>query len=137
MNAVLAPVVALILWSLVIWIVTLATRIPAVSRAGIGLDQARFPESMRTLPANVRQVADNYNHLMEQPTLFYALALTVALSGHADGLNVALAWAYVASRIVHSLVQTTVNAVMIRLPVFVVSTLFLAAMAIREALALF
>ena len=136
MNAMLAPVTALIIWSLLIWFLTLATRIPAVRRAKMTFDQVKFPEALTTLPAGVRQFADNYNHLMEQPTIFYALAFTVALSGHADTLNIDLAWAYVVSRFVHSIVQVSINAVVIRLPVFVISSSFLVVMAVREAMAL-
>jgi hypothetical protein len=82
----------------------------------------------------VRQKADNYNNLMEQPTLFYALALTLAVLGAGDGLNAALAWLYVGLRIAHSLVQALVNVVMLRFAVFAAASLVLLAMSLRAAI---
>lgn len=133
----LAPVLALILLSLVVWFLTLATRIPAVMKSGLAPAQARFPENLKGLPAPVRQIADNYNHLMEQPTIFYALVFTVVLSGQSDHLNVCLAWGYTISRFVHSLIQCTVNRLALRLPVFIASTGFLIVMAVRAVPVLF
>ncbi|WP_436049364.1 MAPEG family protein [Phenylobacterium sp. LjRoot225] len=83
----------------------------------------------------MRWKADNYNHLMEQPTLFYAVALVLAFAGAGDGLNAGLAWAYVALRIVHSLVQALVNVILVRFGVFMVASLVLLALTIRAATA--
>jgi hypothetical protein len=82
-------------------------------------------------------VSDNYNHLMEQPTIFYATAIAAQLAGQADATSVGLAWAYVALRIAHSLIQCTVNIVTLRFAVLTLSTLALAALAIRTAWAVF
>jgi len=86
---------------------------------------------------NTIMMISHYIHLMEQPTLFYATALTLALIGHGVGLNAWLAWAYVAIRIVHSLVQATVNLIMLRFAIFMVSSVVLLILAIRAALAVF
>ena len=134
---VLKPAVVLVLWTLVVWLLMLVTRIPAVPKAGISLADARFSESMRALPAKVRQVADNYNHLMEQPTVFYAVVVMIAVLGKADFHAVVLSWGFVVTRILHSLIQITVNRVELRLPAFLISSLFLAALAVRLALAVF
>src|SRR5437868_11563258 len=97
-----------------------ATRIPEVLRRKIVLDpsqpNAAFHEQ---IPPRVRWKADNYNHLMEQPTLFYAVALTLAALGAGDGVNLWLAWAYVAIRIVHSLVHALVNVILLRFAIFI------------------
>jgi len=82
----------------------------------------------------VRWKADNYNHLMEQPTLFYATALTLALLGAGEGTNLALAWTYVGLRIVHSLVQALVNIIILRFTIFMVASVVLLAMSVRAAL---
>jgi hypothetical protein len=82
-------------------------------------------EQMSTLPAEVRWKADNYNHLMEQPTLFYAVALSLALLDRGAGANLALAWAYVALRVAHSLVQATWNKIEVRFGLFFLSSLAL------------
>ncbi len=133
---VLAPVLALILWSLVVWVWMYATRIPAMLKAKLDPQEARFPGSLDVLPDKVRQVADNYNHLFEQPTIFYALAVYTYLTAGVTGLTCTLAWAYVVLRVVHSLVQGTVNIVNLRFLVFASSTLVLIAWALIEAGAL-
>jgi hypothetical protein len=89
------------------------------------------------LPAEVRWKADNYNNLMDQPTLFYAVALTLALLGADAGLNTSLAWLYVALRVAHSFVQAMINIVMLRFAIFVAATLVLLVMSIRAALLVF
>jgi hypothetical protein len=136
MHTMLTPVLALVCLSLIVWVWMYATRIPAMQAAGIDPQDAKFPGSLDTLPASARQVADNYNHLMEQPTIFYALVFYIVLVGHSDPLHMYLAWAYVGLRVVHTLIQCTVNIVNLRFMVFAVSTLVLMAMAGREVLAL-
>mgnify|MGYP002382013156 CR=1 FL=1 len=89
------------------------------------------------LPASVRWKADNYNHLMEQPTLFYAVALTLALLDQGHGLNTAIAWGYVGLRVVHSLVQALTNVIMVRFLVFMASSVALLALVLHAALAVF
>ena len=134
-SPILAPLMALVLWSFVMWAWLYATRIPAVVKNNIVHDPHRPKEEFHArLPARVRWKADNYNNLMEQPTLFYAVALTLALLGAANELNVALAWLYVGLRIVHSLVQALINVVAMRFAVFMAATLVLAVLAIRAAL---
>ena len=136
MTNLLTPVLALVAWSLVVWFWMYATRIPAMQKSGIDPQDARFPGSLSVLPDSARQVADNYNHLMEQPTLFYALIFYLQLSGQTDATNVALAWAYVGLRIIHSLVQGTINRVAIRFLVFALSSLVLIALCVRSVLVL-
>ncbi|HEY8615128.1 MAPEG family protein [Phenylobacterium sp.] len=139
MNAaILQPVMVLVLWSMVMWLWMYATRIPAMQKAKIPLDPNRSPAELTSqLPPQVRWKADNYNHLMEQPTIFYATALALAVLGEGSGLNATLAWAYVGLRVVHSLVQATVNVIMLRWAVFSAASLVLAALAVRAALAAF
>ena len=135
---ILAPVIALVLWSHVMWAWMYVTRIPAIRRARMRLDpNAPRGEQMSTLPPSVRWKADNYNHLMEQPTLFYAVGLTLALLGEGDGTNLMLAWGYVGLRVLHSLVQALVNRIEIRFSVFFLSSLLLIALTVRAAQAVF
>jgi hypothetical protein len=113
-----------------------ATRIPAIRRSGMRLDPtAPRGEQMASLPAPVRWKADNYNHLFEQPTLFYALAIVLALVSRGVDTDAMLAWTYVGSRVVHSLVQATINKIELRFSLFFVSSLVLAAMTVRAVLA--
>jgi hypothetical protein len=136
-SEILQPVVALGLWTAVMMVWMYATRIPAIGTTEIPDDKMGHPAGMQLLPSEVRRIADNYNHLFEQPTLFYAIALTIAVAGHVDTWAVNLAWAFVAIRIVHSLLQATVNIVMLRFAIFMVSWLVLIAMMVREALVIF
>lgn len=133
-NAILGPVATLALWSMIMWGWMYATRIPAMQRAkidaakmvggtGKGLDEV--------LPAEVQWKAHNYNHLMEQPTVFYAVAIALAVGGMGGGLNAQIAWAYVGLRIVHSLIQVTVNRVMWRFAVFALASLALFALSLH------
>ncbi|MBU1326123.1 MAG: MAPEG family protein [Alphaproteobacteria bacterium] len=137
-QTILAPVMALVLWSLVMWAWLYVTRIPAMRKARIRLDPD-VPTGTLTqaLPPRVRWKADNYNHLMEQPTIFYATALALAVAGSGGGLNLWLAWAYVGLRIAHSLVQALVNLIVLRWALFMAATLVLVALALRAALRVF
>lgn len=137
-NAILLPAAVLVAWSLVMWIWMLATRIPAMQRAKMDPQKAKHTggATWDALPMEVRQVADNYNHLMEQPTIFYAVVLVIAVAGTAGSFDVGLAWTYVALRIVHSLWQATRNIVMIRFYLFVASTAVLFPLAVRAVLGL-
>ncbi|MCR5873577.1 MAPEG family protein [Phenylobacterium sp. J426] len=135
---ILKPVVALVLWSLVMWLWLYATRIPAMQKLKIPLDPNKPPgELAAQLPPNVRWKADNYNHLMEQPTIFYATALALTLAQAGDGLNATLAWAYVGLRVVHSLIQATVNVIMLRWAVFTAASVVLVVLAVRAAMVVF
>ena len=131
-QAILVPALALITWTLVIWFWMYAQRLPAMQRAQIDPQDAAHPGSLNMLPAKVRQAADNYNHLHEQPTVFYALVFYCALAGTGDGTNVTLAWAYVGLRVVHSLIQVSVNKVALRFSVFALSSLVLVAITMRN-----
>jgi hypothetical protein len=132
----LAPVLVLVAWTLVMWIWMYATRIPAMKEAGIDPQDAAYPGtwSHRLQRPGVRSVADNYNHLHEQPTIFYAVMFFAVLTGGADATGLALAWAYVALRIVHSLVQATFNRVLVRFSVFALASLTLMVITLREIL---
>jgi len=120
----LLPVLALICWTLVMWLWMYATRIPAMQKAGVDPDTARHPGTYGDkLPASVRSVADNYNHLHEQPTIFYALMFFAALTGGADQTALYAGWVYVALRIIHSLVQILIGKVVLRFMLFVLATI--------------
>ncbi len=134
-SQILQPVFVLGLLSVVMFVWMLVTRIPAMIKAGISAQGARDTSQLKSLPPGVVQIADNYNHLFEQPTLFYATAIAIAVLGHVDALHVQCAWAFAGLRIAHSAVQATVNIVMIRLGLFLTAWVVLAIMIIRELLA--
>ena len=138
-SPILAPVVALVAWSLLMMAWMYAVRFPAMKRKGISL-KGRVGSKTGALDGvvedQVQWKAHNYNHLMEQPTLFYAIALTLALLGHGGGWNLYAAWAYVGFRIGHSLVQATINVVLWRFYFFLAASLCLAALTLHAAMVL-
>ena len=136
-SPILAPIVALVAWSLVMWLWMYATRLPAMSAAKIdtkNLVGGSGADLKKVIPPKSQWPADNYNHLMEQPTLFYAIALVLAMLGAGGGVNLMIAWAYVVLRIVHSIVQATFNRVIIRFAIFSLSTLCLMALTLHAAM---
>ena len=80
-HSILTPALALVVLSLIVWAAMVATRIPAMARAKVPPQGARYTAELTMLPAPARDIADNYNHLMEQPTLFYALVFYSYLAG--------------------------------------------------------
>lgn len=136
-SSILLPTVALAGWSMVMWVWMYATRIPYIVKTRIKLDpQAPRGEQMSTLPSEIRWKADNYNHLMEQPTSFYAVALALAVMGEGEGLNATLAWIYLGIRIVHSFVQAVTNNINQRFVLFSLSSLVLCWLVVNALMAL-
>jgi hypothetical protein len=120
----IGPVLALITWTMVMWLWMYATRLPAMRAARMKPDpNAPRGEQMSTLSPHVRWKADNYNHLLEQPTLFYALAISLALLGVQKKTALMFAWAYVFLRIGHSIVQALINKIEIRFLLFALSNI--------------
>ena len=120
----IGPVLALIAWTLFILVWMYALRLPAMRKARMKLDpNAPRGEQMSQLPPRVRWKSDNYTHLLEQPTLFYALALSLALLGVQTQTSLTLAWVYVIVRIAHSLVQVLINKIELRFVLFVMSNI--------------
>jgi hypothetical protein len=136
-HGMIAPVVALVIWSLVMLVWLYATRIPAMSKAKVDPEKVKDGGApFDLLPVGARRVAANYNHLHEQPTLFYAICFALQLMNQDGHINVGLAWAYVALRVIHSLVQATVNIVVIRFSIFAIASLVLMALTFHAAMAL-
>lgn len=128
----LLPVATLATWSMVMLVWMLVLRVSTIVSTRMVLDpHAPRGEQMQTLPSRVRWKGDNYNHLMEQPTVFYAIMGVHLLSGHATALTVGLAWAYVALRIVHSLQQALHNRIEVRFGLFLISSGVLIALCVQ------
>ncbi len=139
---ILQPVVALAIWTMVMWVWMYATRIPAITalpksndpNADVGWTGAKL-EGL--LAPQIQWKAHNYNHLHEAPTVFYAVALVLALIGQGGGINLTIAWVYVALRVTHSIFQSTVNKVAPRFALFALSSLALMALVASAAMAVF
>jgi hypothetical protein len=130
----IAPALALIGWTFVMWFWMYATRIPAMQKANVDMAELSRTGGPLVLPPEVARVADNYNHLHEQPTVFYALALAAQIAGAGDAFSIGLAWAYVASRVAHSLLQATTNVIPVRFAIFSFGSLLLMALLVRTVL---
>lgn len=136
-TAILLPAAALICWTLVMLFWMALTRLPTMSK--LKMHPQKYPRTQdlgAALPAEVQWKADNYNHLLEQPTIFYATVFLLALIGEGSGMTVTLAWVYVGLRVAHSLVQATTNKVMVRFTLFLLSSIILTVMAVYCLLAL-
>ena len=139
---ILQPVAALAGWTMIMWLWMYATRSPAINKlpksGEAGADQGWTGAMLEgLLPKEVQWKAHNYNHLHEAPTVFYAVALSLALIGQGDGLNAKIAWAYVGLRIAHSIWHATVNKVAVRFLLFALSSLALIALTLHLILAAF
>ena len=132
-NPLLGPVIALVAWSLIMLIWMAAARYPLLKGREIP-DGARGADLERVAPGSAHWPSHNYSHLMEQPTLFYAIVLAMVLMGFDMPINLWIAWAYVGLRILHSIVQATVNRVSIRFPLFALSSLCLVALTLHAAI---
>ncbi|MFN3239593.1 MAG: MAPEG family protein [Pseudomonadales bacterium] len=137
-EPILLPVFCLVLWTIVQLFWMAATRLPAIAKAKLGPTAGRRTADLANqLPEQVQWKADNYNHLHEAPTLFYAVAIVLAIIGQGDGFNTILAWAYVGLRIAHSIVQATINRVIIRFALYALSSLVLMALILHAGIAVF
>jgi hypothetical protein len=137
-SPILAPVIALAAWTMFMWMWMYLTRIPAMQAAKIDMNPATYTkDELKKLPLKTQWKADNYNHLLEQPPIFYAVAIVLAMVGQGDGLNLTIAWAYVVLRVAHSIWQSTVNIVPVRFVLFALSTLCLMALVVHAAMAVF
>ncbi len=135
---ILKAVAGMGLLSLVMFLWMYATRLPAFRKARLDPQEAMHPGSYHDrIPSEVRRVADNYNHLFEAPTLFYAMALMIVVAGLADPVHAMAAYAYLGLRVLHSLVQATVNKVALRFVLFALSWVALGTMIVRATLQLF
>lgn len=136
-TAILAPAALLVIWSIVMLFWMAGTRLPAAKKLGIDITAkpgGRGPDVDPAMPDKVAWKSHNYTHLMEQPTLFYATVVILAVAGAGTGINLWLAWAYVVLRIIHSIWQATVNLVNVRFMLFLASTICLLIMAVNALL---
>lgn len=135
-SPLVGPVVALVAWTIIMLIWMAATRVPMLRGRDIP-DGSRGVDLERAVPGKGHWPAHNYQHLMEQPTIFYAIVFALILMGFDAHINVYLAWGYVGLRILHSIFQATVNVVPVRFLIFLLSTLCLVALTIHAAIFLF
>ena len=136
-DPLLGPVIALVAWSLVMLCWLVIVRMPAMKKVGIDLKTrvgSRPGALDGVLDEKAQWKAHNYLHLMEQPTIFYAIVFALILMGANFSFNLWLAWAYVGLRIAHSIVQAVWNRILVRFILFALSTLCLVALTLHAAM---
>ena len=133
--SILGPAAVLVLWSLIVMLWMVATRFPAFAKAGIDFAKvprgARYIDVEQEMPAKVNWVSHNFTHLMEQPTIFYAVIAILAIAGDTSSVSLGAAWGYTGLRIVHSLWQGLVNIVIVRSVLFTLSSVCLFVLAVN------
>ena len=135
----LAPGAVLALWTLIMLLWMAATRFPAMAKAGMDIKNSppggRGQDLEAALPPDVNWKSHNYTHLLEQPTLFYAIIIFLTLAGGVNDYTIYLAWGYVALRVIHSLYQALINKVAVRFAIFLASTILLFTLALMVVIA--
>ena len=121
---ILLPVLTLAFWTFIIFAIMAPARFYFL-RKKHPQTAAHTKNLKGVLPPWTERVADNYNHLFEQPVIFYVVALSIAVINNIEPLMIQLAWVYVALRVLHSIVQITFNFVPLRFTLFVTSWLIL------------
>ena len=132
---ILYPMFGMIVLSCFVVILLYATRVPSLIEMWGNLQHAKHADELRPkLPLKLRYITDNYNHIFEQPTLFYAVVIYIFLMEHTDNIHVYLAWGYFATRVIHTGIQLTTNNVSWRATIFSISGFFLIVMIVKESL---
>jgi len=132
-DIILWPLAAMALLVFLVWCRMYLTRVREIRQRRIHPQALATRASARTELTDSIRVADNFANLFELPVLFYVAVLVLFVSDRVDGLYLALAWAFVALRVVHSLIHTTYNRVMHRFLVYVASAVPLWAIWMRIA----
>lgn len=134
-TAIFGPFLAAMGLTAGVWAYMYVKRISFIQRSGVTPEELAVPGRLAEItPPEVSNPSDNLKNLFEIPVLFYALALYLYVTGQVDGPYVAAGWVFVGFRALHSGVHCTVNRVMLRFTLYLVSTLAVWFMLARAAL---
>ena len=137
-DAIFQPIIVLALWTLFVMLWMFQRRVGAFRAQNIAPDQVQHPTDVSpSLPSSVRSIGANFINLGELPVVFYAVSLAIFAAGHVDQIHIYCAWAFVATRIMHSLIHATYNRVMHRFGIYLLGALAVIIMTVREAIAVF
>lgn len=137
-EALLQPVATLMLLTAAVALFLMCTRVLAMKKLRVHPQKGQDVFALRKLlPHSTNRVANNYNHLFEQPVLFYVVTIGFCLLDKVDTATVTLAWCYVAARVIHTLIQTLWDRVMVRFGIFILSWFLLGALILKLALIVF
>jgi len=127
-TAILWPVFTLVALIFAVWIQIPFRRLGYITTSPPKREDLATGEATKRYFASVDLPADNLVNLFEIPVLFLALVPLLILTRHAGQIAVALAWAFVALRAVHSIIHTGANVVRVRFLVYILSCAVLLAM---------
>ncbi len=115
--AILYPMFALAAWTLLVLLLIPVARARSGRRREIVIDDFKYGESA-AVPPRVVIPNRNYMNLLELPMLFYVVCVVLYVTAGASTATIAIAWAFVVLRIVHSVIHLTYNRVLHRLAAF-------------------
>jgi hypothetical protein len=137
-TAIFGPFFATIALTFAVWVFLYVRRVAFINANALSPDDLAVPGKLAELsPASVSNPSDNFKNLFEVPVLFYAIALYLFAVQQVDAVYVGAAWTFAAFRVLHSAVHCTINKVMVRFYLYLISTLAVWFMAGRAALAHF
>ena len=137
-NAIFGPFFTMIFLTVVVWLYMYVRRISFITGSQIDAKELATPGALAKLsPAAVANPSDNLKNLFEMPVIFYALTLYLFVTRQVDAIYVDAAWIFAAFRVMHSAVHCTINVVIVRFYLYLISTLAVWFIAIRAALAYF
>ena len=122
-NPLLLPLLAMVGLTLLVWVRLYLVRVPEMKRSRIDPQQLAGSANKGLLKDT--RASDNFINLFEVPVLFYVLVLATLATGVNDGVLLALAWAFVGLRALHSAIQCTYNRVMHRFSAYALATVSL------------
>lgn len=121
----LLPMIAMVVLTFAVWVYMYVTRISEIGRKNLDpQDLATYQEALALLTESSAPAA-NFRNLFELPILFYAAILLTLILLIQDPWLIALSWAFVILRGVHSFIHCTYNNVHHRFTVYVASSFVL------------
>ncbi|RTE86597.1 MULTISPECIES: MAPEG family protein [Gammaproteobacteria] len=136
-QLILLPALAMGLFTFLVAIRLMLARVKDMKALKVHPQKGQDTKHLKSLLSEkTGWIADNYNHLFEQPVIFYVACFSLAILDAVHITTLSLAWAYVTLRVLHSWVQTTTNVVLLRFNLFLASWLVIVAMLIFGVLAI-
>jgi hypothetical protein len=124
----LYPILAMVVLTAMVWGRLYVTRVRKVRTKRIPVQELADRSRASRLLQDVAGPSDNLINLFELPVLFYVAMILLYVTGHGDGVYLAMAWIYVSLRAAHSFIHCTYNRVMHRFGVYLLSSVVLWAM---------
>ena len=113
-DSIFGPFFAMVFLTLAVWVYMYTRRIPFIVSKQLKPTDLTPIAFAQISPAAVSNPSDNFKNLFEIPVLFYALILYLFITNQVDALYVNAAWAFVAFRVLHSIVHCTFNLILLR-----------------------